>query len=267
MFSETDLNRIAVEFPANLFQDSTALVTGAQAGGIGEATAALVASLGAKVVLIAQAEEVAILTARRLDEIGIKVAAALGVDFSEPIDVVRFGAALVENNQIDLLFNVAGITPSESTPLAKGSVDADTRILDINLRSPIELTRVVVNSMLAAPKPNRRIFFVTSAHAVSPIDGYINYAITKAGLEVATRGLASELAPEGIGVFALRAGFVVVDRHSKSTVAKVKKKVPTALTTPLQIAAAMVRHCLPSAFPQSGSVIDFSTLQIGTRRS
>jgi pteridine reductase len=89
-----------------------------------------------------------------------------------------------------LINNASAFYP---TPLAEASATQWDELLGTNLRAPFFLARA------AAPLLRQRqgcIVNLTDIHAQRPLRGHAIYSISKAALDMLTRALAKELAPE-----------------------------------------------------------------------
>lgn len=109
---------------------------------------------------------------------------------------------LVELGDVDALINNSGIGLDGIFPMAR-STDID-RILDVNLRATLALTRLCSRSMLAR---GGAILSISSVNAIRGHAGVAAYSATKAALDGFTRSLARELGPKGIRVNSLAPGY------------------------------------------------------------
>jgi len=109
----------------------------------------------------------------------------------------RFGA-------IDVLVNNAGVAVEGVIGLF-GDDDVDT-VVDLNLKATVQITRLVVRSML--PQGSGRIVNISSVVGLSGYRGLSVYGATKAALDGFTRALARELGPRGITVNSVAPGYL-----------------------------------------------------------
>lgn len=177
--------------------DRVALVTGA-ARGIGRATAQLLASCGARVVVadldLAEAEQTAA---------ALPGATALRMDVSSP-DEVAAGVRRLEQElgRIDLLVNNAGInTVRHRVTIEQFPIEEWDRIMAVDLRGVFLVSRAVAAGMVA--RRAGRIVNIASVLGIVPARLQCAYTAAKAGVISLTRTMAIELAPHGIAVNAV----------------------------------------------------------------
>ena len=176
-----------------------ALITGASSG-IGRATALRFAADGYDVCLNAQCAD-------RLQQLQPTLGQGDHLlcpgDYSDPAVVERLQQLLQQRwGHLDVLINCAGVFAGAD---AIGSPVATwRRPFDTMIEGAIGVTRVSVPLMRA----DGRIIHVTSIHAGRAEVGAAAYAMAKAALNQYCRGLAVELAPQGILVNAIAPGFV-----------------------------------------------------------
>lgn len=165
------------------FAGRVALVTGA-AGGIGEATARLLAERGAQVAL-ADVDPAVDAVADAIGGLAVRmdVRDAGSVEAGLAAIVARFGA-------LDLLANVAGIFPRATVPETDDALMAD--VIEINLAGTFRTCRAAL-PLLAAR--GGAIVNIASGAAFRGMPGFSAYSASKGGVTALSRALAAEGAP------------------------------------------------------------------------
>jgi 3-oxoacyl-[acyl-carrier protein] reductase len=105
------------------------------------------------------------------------------------------------------LVNNAGIVAEEL--IARQKVDDIERLLAVNLRGPLMLTRAAVRGMMIEGRG--RIVNISSIVSVSGYKGTVAYSATKGGINAMTRALAREMGGRGITVNAVAPGYMETD--------------------------------------------------------
>jgi 3-oxoacyl-[acyl-carrier protein] reductase len=179
-----------------------ALVTGAGSG-IGRATAILLASAGAQVLVADLDGDRAAATADTLSANG-RQATAAQLDVRDTAAVDQLVADVIAaHGRIDILANVAGVMHSAPVAeLADGDLDA---VLATNLKGPFHLARAVVPHMVAQRAGS--IVNVASAAIDVAAPGLFAYAASKGALVQLTRVLAVEVGGHGVRVNAVAPGW------------------------------------------------------------
>ena len=205
-----------------------AIVTGAGRG-IGAATAKLLASEGASVV-------VNDIDAGPAGQVVADIESAGGrALLSDHNAVDKAGAeALVARavegfGKLDILVNNAGITRDKMFHTMDEEVF--NFVLDVNLRTAYNATRAAVDHMRPAAKAemaaggpayHRKITFTSSTAGLAGNAGQSNYATAKMALIGLTRTLCVELGPFHINVNAVAPGFI----ETRLTAAKERSENP-----------------------------------------
>ena len=191
-------------------QGLVAVVTGSSRG-IGKGIAKVFGVEGAKVVVVARSEDEGgrlpgniNLTTQEIQESGGE-AIAVRCDVTDEEQVQALAKAVTDAyGRIDVLVNNAGVQVNE------GLLDLQTRHWDltmrVNLRGPFLCCKHLLPIMVE--QRNGSIVNITSVAGETVRPKGISYAVTKAGLNIMTRGLAQEVEEYGIAVNALNPGSI-----------------------------------------------------------
>jgi short-subunit dehydrogenase len=172
----------------------TALVTGAS-GGIGQAIARALAARGAEVVLTGRRADVLEPLAQELH------GRALAIDLAERDAVER----LVEQvGEVEIL--VANAALPASGTLDDYTAEQVDRALDVNLRAPIVLAKLLGERMAA--RGHGHLVFISSLSGKAASPGGALYSATKFGLRGFALCLREDLRPAGVGVSTIFPGFI-----------------------------------------------------------
>ena len=190
-----------------------ALVTGASSG-IGAATAAVLADLGAKVAIGYYHNE------RGASEVCNSIVAAGGTAITVRADVRRVAAAapLIEAvttglGPIDILINNAGSLVKRQA-IVDLTEEIWDEIMNLNLKSAAFVTRAAMPGMIARKKGAIvNIVSIAGRNGGGPGSG--PYSSSKGGLITFTKSLAKELAPHGIRVNAVSPGVIDTPFHEQ----------------------------------------------------
>jgi NAD(P)-dependent dehydrogenase (short-subunit alcohol dehydrogenase family) len=182
-----------------------ALVTGG-ARGIGQETAVELARRGAKVAIADRKLELAQETAELCKEESGQDAHAFLVDQSKPEEVESCVAAIIEHfGRIDLLFANAGT--GMFAPLVEMAKKDWNKIVQVNLNGTFYFCQEVALRMMAQGEGGK-IVLTASSGAEVIADQLGAYCVTKAGVIMLMKHLASELGNYRINVNAIMPGVI-----------------------------------------------------------
>lgn len=170
-----------------IFKDKTVIITGGSEG-VGAATARRFADAGANLMLVARGKKKLEVIAEELRErTRVEIFVMDVSDADACTDLLK--KTEFEFGQVDVLVNNAGYH-------ARGPVDAVSpedlgRMIDVNLRAPIILTRIALPYIRDAG--GGAIINVGSLAGRLPVPGSATYSASKSGLRAFTYALAEEL--------------------------------------------------------------------------
>lgn len=200
-----------------------AVVTGGGSG-IARGSAELLASAGARVLVLDKNLSAASETAERIRKDGGSADAA-ECDVTNPSDVQRaFGT-----EPIEILLNAAGTIVRKE--LLETSHEEWQHILNTNLTGYFNVLKVAVPLLARARTGKGRIIQIASVTAHIGY-GYPSYTAAKGGVLALTRQLAAELAPKGIRINSISPG-VIETGINKDTLAQGPIRDATIGHTPL----------------------------------
>lgn len=183
-----------------IFKDKTVIITGGSEG-VGAACARKFAAAGANLMLVARNKRNLEAVAEDLrDKTRVEVFAMDVSDADACVDV--FKKAQFEFGRVDILINNAGF--HERGPAESVASDDLGRMVDVNLKAPIVLSRIALPYLHEAG--GGAIVNVGSLAGRSPLPNSAVYSATKAGLRTFTYALYEELRDSGIKVAVVSPG-------------------------------------------------------------
>lgn len=186
--------------------DTVVLLSGASRG-IGQALAAGFLERGARVVITGREERTLAATARALGA-GSRPVSTHVCDVADAEAILRCVAQVIgEFGRIDTLVNVAGVNKRQ--PAESYSPQDFDFILDINLRGAYLVSQAVGRHMIA--RGGGCQINIDSLNTYAPLKRVVPYAISKAGMGMMTRGLATEWGAYGVRVNGIAPGFILTD--------------------------------------------------------
>ncbi|MBU6515477.1 MAG: 3-oxoacyl-ACP reductase [Acidobacteriota bacterium] len=179
--------------------NKVAIITGA-ASGIGRATAVRFAAEGARVVVADLADESGAALAKELGGLYVHVDVA-----DEGSVQAMFDATRDAYGGLDVLFNNAGISPSDDDSILTTGVEAWQRVQDVNLKSVYLCCKYGIPLM--QQRGGGSIINVASFVAImGSATSQISYTASKGGVLSMSRELGVQFARENIRVNALCPG-------------------------------------------------------------
>lgn len=239
------------------------LVTGGSRG-IGAATARRLATAGWDVALSYRSDADAAADVVRDCRAAGRRAWAFRADLADPSDVeALFTAVDAEVGALDGLVNNAGVV----SPGAR--VDAYTperirAVFDLNVTGAFLVAGAAVRRMSTRHGGTGGVIVNVSSRAavIGGANEYVDYAATKAAIDVLTVGLAAEVAREGIRVVGVRPGLIDTEIHSPGRVERMTDLIPVGRPGTADEVAAAIAWLLGD----DASYVTGSTLDVGGGR-
>ena len=182
-----------------------ALVTGANSG-IGRGIALRLAQEGASVAInyISRPEDAAAVV-KEIEAANVKgIAVQADVSNEQQVDAM-IERAVTELGGLDILVNNAGFETHHD--FLEMPVDAWRKVIDVDLTGAFicaqRAARVMVNSGTGGAIVN-----ITSVHQIIPWGGFAHYCAAKAGLDMMSKTIASELATQKVRVNSVAPGAI-----------------------------------------------------------
>lgn len=192
------------------------LITGASSG-IGAATAVLASKNGYDVGVHYNSDlKGAQIVAQMCEQEGA-ITHMLQGDVSKPEDITRIFAEYdAAFPQLDALVNNAGIVDHPQR-VDEMSYERLRRMVDVNLIAPMLVAKEAVLRMSKQYGGDGGVIvnLGSAAARLGSANQYVDYAATKAGIDIFTKGLSDEVAAEGIRVVAIRPGLIETAIHGK----------------------------------------------------
>jgi NAD(P)-dependent dehydrogenase (short-subunit alcohol dehydrogenase family) len=181
-----------------------AVVTGATRG-IGLAITWTLARAGASVVVSSRKADAVAAVVEALTAAGL-TAHGVPAHVGRPEEARGLAARAVEAyDGIDIIVNNAATNPVFG-PLSQAGAEAFDKILDVNVKGPLELCRTAHTTMQA--RGGGSIINIASIGGVSPEPGLGLYSVSKAALVSLTKVMAQEWGADGIRANAICPGLI-----------------------------------------------------------
>lgn len=217
-----------------------AIVTGV-AGGIGKASALLLAQKGYAVVGMGRSDSPDLSDFANLDITYVQG------DISSPEDRKKLYDAAVLKGDIAALVNVAGVAPKVRRDILEMTEESYDYVMGINTKGTLFLTQLVANEMVRQGKGGS-IVNISSCSAYTSSTSRGEYCISKAGVSMITKLFADRLARERITVNEICPG-IIATGMTEAVKEKYDRLIADGLVplgrwgTPEDIAKAVVALC------------------------
>jgi len=211
-----------------LLKDKVAIITGgAGLNGLGFATAKLMATQGARVVILDLDKAEPANAAAQLDGEHLGLVASVtdkaSVDAAVAETISRFG-------RIDILVNNAGVTqPRKTVEISASDYDF---VMDVSLRGTLLCSQSVIPTMQSQGEGSIICISSVSAQRGGGILGGPHYSAAKAGVLGLARAMARELGPAGVRVNCITPGLIGTDiikgKLTEERKAEIAETIPLA---------------------------------------
>ncbi len=235
------------------------LITGASAG-IGAASARLAAQRGYDVAINYNTDRAgADAVVQAAKDAGVRHV-IVQADVSDPAAITAMYETVDRTlGPVDALINNAGIV-APSCRVTDLTHDRLRQMFDVNVIGAILVAKEAVLRM--EPLGRGVIVNVTSAAArLGSANTYVDYAASKAAMDIFTKGLSDEVAPSGLRVMGIAPGLIETDIHGKGgdpeRAARLAGGVPMQRTGSAQeVAQAILWLMSDEASYVTGSTLD-----------
>ncbi len=249
----------------NQFKDKIIILTGSTQG-IGEETAKLFASRGARgITICGRNESKGMQVKKDIEKIGSKCI-YIKADLANVEDCRKIVSLTdQEYKRVDCLVNIAGFT--ERGTIISTTLDNYEKNFNINTRAPFLLMQETIKIM-RRDKIKGTIANILSMAAYSGMPFLTAYSSSKGALAIMIKNIANAVVADQIRVNGLNIGWTDTPGESitqknfhkakENWVEETEKKLPfKKLTKPIDVARGLAFLCSDESSMMTGSIIDF----------
>lgn len=190
------------------------LITGASAG-IGAATAKLAAQRGFDLVLSYNSDPTGAEAVAKAAHTHGADTIIVQCDVADPAQITTLFAAIdTRFGQLDALVNNAGIV-DVAAKVTDFTHDRLRRMFDVNVIGAMLVAKEAVLRMQQQENGGAIVNISSVAAKLGSAGQYVDYAASKAAIDIFTKGLADEVATDNIRVNAIRPGLIETQIHAK----------------------------------------------------
>ena len=223
-------------------------ITGAS-GGIGEATARLLAERGASVVLAARRSERIDAIAQDIREQGGRAATCV-VDVTKAEDLQQLVSTTIDQyGRIDVLVNNAGIAPI--SPLTDLDTESWSAMIDVNLRGTLNGIAAALPAFREQGSGHLVSIISAGLSGVSPLMAV--YAATKNAVRTVHEGLRTESTDGVVRTTAISPGYIRTDLAASMADPRIREQTRKNMDA-MGIPSAAVARAVAFAIEQPGDV-------------
>jgi 3-oxoacyl-[acyl-carrier protein] reductase len=202
-------------------EKKVAIVTGGSRG-IGKAIAQILASEGAKVIIVDRSNAEDVVDVIKLIQNDGGIASFIRTDVTKVDEVEEMIKKIIKDfDRIDILINNAGI--NRDAFLVEMDIKDWMDVIDTNINGVFYCTKTVARAMIL--QRSGKIINISSIVGDIGIYGQCNYTASKAAVNGFTRAASVELAPFGIQVNAVAPGMINTKMTEKLRKSKIGTKI------------------------------------------
>ncbi|MEP1198493.1 SDR family oxidoreductase [Tateyamaria sp.] len=189
------------------------LITGASAG-IGAACARLAAPDYDLVLNYRSNQSAAEAVKAEAEALGARAILAQG-DVADPEDIAAIYKVVDDGfGRIDVLINNAGIV-DQTAKVTEITHARLTRMMNVNVIGAMLVAKEAVMRIQAQGDGGAIINISSAAARLGSANQYVDYAASKAAIDIFTKGLSDEVAGDNIRVMSIRPGLIDTEIHAK----------------------------------------------------